>query len=244
MQLGLYVLMIFWSIPVSAIQVWTNLDNVHTIDPYQTDTESEEGTPNDYAYTFLRNYLPVLALIGLQSVLPIVFRFVSYRYEGYKIMSDVETLVLSRNWQIQLATLYVTVLSGTVSGAASSHHAHENLVAILQSPRQFFRIVREEVPQVACYFTNYVIAKIGMSLPFLVLWPAAYIWRPDWIPGAGVVQTPKSGEGSETSKPTKTPIRPNFATQASDLAQILVLGLTYSIMAPAIMPVCALYFGL
>jgi len=35
----------------------------------------------------------------------------------------------------------------------------------------------------------------------------------------------------------------DFASEAADLALVLVLGLTYCVIAPAMMPACAVYFG-
>eukprot|EP00913_Durusdinium_trenchii_P017302 g16271.t1 len=107
-----------------------------------------------------------------------------------------------------LATLYVAVVSGSVS------ETFETLEKVLREPPQALEQVKEAVPTVAVYFITFVLARTGITIPILLFYPGLF-------PASGCY----------------------FATEASDAALILVLGLTYSAIAPLILPACAAYFA-
>jgi len=122
--------------------------------------------------------------------------------------------VLWRNLLYQLATLYVFVIS---RGLSTAWDAKLQLSAIMdRAPNDWLGSWSEEVPPVACYFISYVITRVGISLPMLL-----------WFPLFSC-----SG-----------PIYPDFAYEAANLGLVLVLGLTYSVIAPVILPVCMVYFA-
>mmetsp|Transcript_5778 Transcript_5778/g.17045 ORF Transcript_5778/g.17045 Transcript_5778/m.17045 type:complete len:870 (+) Transcript_5778:135-2744(+) len=216
-EAGLAVGLIFWSIPVGSIQVWASMDPTQKHWRWATGlANSSEGI---LVVTFLQKYLPVLALIVLQTALPYALNWLSLGYEGLKARSEVTRVVLRRNFRYQLATLYVTVLCGSLS-------AHEQLGKIVRHPGELFVILREEVPQVATYFVMYVIARVCIGLPCLLLYPAVHLWRFREVMDKG-----------------PPPLSCDFAAEASNVGLVLVLGLTYSVIAPALMPICGAFFG-
>jgi len=211
-RMWLLVGLIFWSMPVTAIQAWTNMENLPDVEWVQDFRKSQ-----DLLFTFLSSYVPVLALMSLMYLLPFLLEWFARVYEGHKVKSEIQRLVMGRYLNYMLATLYVTVMSGSLAKA---------LAQILKSPQLAFQILRTQVPQVACYFVTYVIARVGISVPMLLLFPALSLLDCSATPG----KVP--------------PVYPNFAMEASNLGLVLVLGLTYSVIAPAILPLCAAYFAL
>jgi len=150
----------------------------------------------------------------LQYALPYVLWVCSVGYEKCKVKSQVTRRVLWRNLLYQLATLYVFVIS---RGLSTAWDAKLQLSAIMdRAPNDWLGSWSEEVPPVACYFISYVITRVGISLPMLL-----------WFPLFSC-----SG-----------PIYPDFAYEAANLGLVLVLGLTYSVIAPVILPVCMVYFA-
>ena len=197
-------------------------------------------------YALMTSYLPVLALMGLQALLPYFFAAMARSYEGHKTKSGVERVVpcralsnllhpwcrnrptrsplkprecsfqvLNRCFNYQLASLYVTVLSGSL---------WDSLTKILDQPSQVLDILARSLPKANVYFLSFVLARACVGVPLLLL-------RPDVCFGfCGL-----SGSG--------TKIHCAFGYEASSIATVLVIGLTYSFIAPAILPACAVYFA-
>eukprot|EP00928_Gymnodinium_smaydae_P097783 TRINITY_DN8939_c2_g1_i1.p1 TRINITY_DN8939_c2_g1~~TRINITY_DN8939_c2_g1_i1.p1 ORF type:complete len:806 (+),score=185.36 TRINITY_DN8939_c2_g1_i1:40-2457(+) len=155
---GLLCGLVFWSVPVSSIQAWTSLD--------ETELGWTRSAVGMLVYTFLQGYLPVLALMALQAALPIAFMIIATRYERYKVRSEIQQILMRRNFYYQLATVYVTVVAATLSQTL-----HGQLREVFRRPSALLEILREEVPAVACYFNNYVMARIGIGLPMMLLCP-------------------------------------------------------------------------
>jgi len=205
---GLFGGLVFWSIPVASIQVWTSLDD----EPPKW-AQSAIGL---FGYNALRKYLPVLGLMALQYVLPEAFRLLANRFEHYKVKSQISSIVLGRNIRYQFATLWVTVISSTGLGI------HEHFEYILQKPLYIFEVLRTEVPRVAVFFLTFIAARVALSLPVLLFRAVSSNLPP-----------------GKHMRPTY----PDYPREATSLVLVLVLGMTYSVLAPAVMPICAVYFG-
>mmetsp|Transcript_94675 Transcript_94675/g.287636 ORF Transcript_94675/g.287636 Transcript_94675/m.287636 type:complete len:488 (-) Transcript_94675:339-1802(-) len=215
---GLVVGLVFWSIPVWSIQAWTSLDPSQ--EHWRWTMALSDSAYGVLIYTFLQKYLPVLALMCLQLVLPLAFALLSMGYEGCKTKSQITRSVLRRNFRYQLCTLYVSVFCGSIA-------AHEQLRKIAMQPEELFVVLSEEVPQVATYFIMYVMARAGIGLPLLLLYPAVHLRN--------------FRQATQQGPP---PMPCYFEAEAAHLGLVLVLGLTYSVIAPALMPVCAVFFAL
>jgi len=230
-DVGLALGLVFWSAPVGSLQVWTSLEEPNG----QRSSFWSESSLGVLCYTFLREYLPVLTLLALQYALPGVIRFIAVEYVGYKVNSEITQKVLKWNLKYQFVTLYITIVSGTVSLSL-----HDQLGEVLQTPPTLFEILREEVPQVAGYFVNYVCARVGITVPLLLFFPVLSQLRAQRAAHKRGIER-KGGSG--TAIPI-VHVHPDFATECSTLGIVLVLGLTYSVIAPAIMPICLVFFAL
>eukprot|EP00929_Paragymnodinium_shiwhaense_P101172 TRINITY_DN64043_c0_g1_i1.p1 TRINITY_DN64043_c0_g1~~TRINITY_DN64043_c0_g1_i1.p1 ORF type:complete len:780 (-),score=118.01 TRINITY_DN64043_c0_g1_i1:136-2475(-) len=201
--------LVWWAVPVTAVQAWASASNLERWFPRVHNLEKLSPV----LYTALVSYLPVIALMGLLKLLPYVFYSLSTTYEKFKLRPAIRALALCRNLNYQLVTLYVTVLSGSLFDSL------ETIVA--KGPVEAISEMRQQIPQVSVYFITFVLARIGTSLPLILLqFPTAYLY------------------GSEVE------VNCYYEQEAADIALVLVLALTYSVIAPAILPVCALYFGL
>jgi len=203
--------LIFWNVPVAAIMLWANIEHWKQAQPLAE--KIMRASP--VLYSLLTDYLPILALMLLQAVLPYVFEFIVVRYENQKTKSRAQCIVMARCFGYQLASLYVTVLSASIL---------EGLHKIIDKPRSVFDILSTLLPTKAATFITFVLARAGISLPNLLLRPAGLLF--------------KVGTGSDV------PVHCMFGSEAANAALVLVIGLSYSFIAPAILPACAVYFGL
>lgn len=205
------VCVLFWSVPVTLIQAWANVESLSKWFPAVSDLKAWSPA----LYALMTSYLPVLALMGLQALLPYFFAAMARSYEGHKTKSGVERVVLNRCFNYQLASLYVTVLSGSL---------WDSLTKILDQPSQVLDILARSLPKANVYFLSFVLARACVGVPLLLL-------RPDVCFGfCGL-----SGSGAK--------IHCAFGYEASSIAIVLVIGITYSFIAPAILPACAVYFA-
>lgn len=208
--------LVFWTVPVGLIQTWSSIANVEQWLPLVTDLR--EWSP--VIFSFLTAWMPVLALMALQALLPRLFEASAVAFEGHKAKSRVQRIVLNRCFAYQLASLYVMNMSGSIIRA---------LQDIFDSPKNVLNILASSLPQVAVYFFSLVMARVSISLPLLLLRP--------W-------DVPATGASARAAESRPAPVRCYLGSQAADSALVLVIGLTYSFIAPAILPACALYFGL
>ena len=202
-KVGCILGVIFWSVPVTTIQFCFDVESLQTYLPHLFQYSRSDST---LVSTLLVKYLPVVALILLLALLPCVLEAIARRYEHFKVKSDIQRTVLNRYMGYLLATLYVAVVSGSVSGT---------LEKFAKTPLEAMMDVREAVPQVAVYFITFVLARVGITIPILLFFPGLF-------PGSSCY----------------------FATEAADAALILVLAVTYSCIAPLILPACAAYFAM
>lgn len=199
--------LLFWSAPVTLIQAWANVGNLAKWIPMVV--RLNELSPT--IYSFLTSYLPVLALMGLQACLPYIFQGMAQGYEGHKTKSAIQRVVLNRCFSYQLASFYVTVLSGSL---------WDSLAEIKENPSQLVDILAGSLPKANVYFLSFVLARACSGIPFLLLHWQFFCSK--CAPQERILCA--------------------YGYEASNVALVFVIGLTYSFIAPAILPACALYF--
>jgi len=210
MMFGNIFAFLFWAVPVGGIQAWATVDKIASVFPGVVRWLRRRSLATQALVT---GYLPVIALIGLSHLLPYIIEELARRVERHKVKSDIERIVLLRYFGYQIATLYVTVLSGSLWGS---------LQDILRRPVVIFELLRMSIPGVAVYFMIFVLTQTCINLPM-------YLLRPWDMINCGTCES--------------TPVRCYVGMEAASSALVLVLGLTYAFIAPAILPICALYFG-
>lgn len=204
-ELGVLMGLVFWSFFIGTLQTEASLN------------ANLPSWLQEYPLVlrYLSTYLPVIVLMLLQWALPYALWLGVVCYEKCKLKSRVARRVLRRNLLYQFATLYITVISASLDVKLDFGAMFNRVMD--QTPSIALRTLSDEVPPVAFYFISYVMARIGISLPMLLLYPVLACGKP---------------------------VYPDFAYEAGNLGLILILGLTYSVIAPVIMPVCMLYFAL
>lgn len=240
-ELALLFGLLFWSVPVSLIQVWCSMARLTQILPWLQLPEAVRGTELGALVTL---YMPVLALLALLEVLPIVLHRIAFRYEGLKSWSGLQMLTMRRYWRFQLATIGVTVLSGSVSNSLSA------MLQMLDQPTSLLWELGQSLPQVAVYFLATVLSSalvVGpvslLRLPLLaqLMWAVA-TRRLRRLLRLPAVETEKSqflAAAAEDCLDT-----PPMAADLSALLLVLLVCVTYAALAPLIIVAGALFFAL
>lgn len=213
-KLALFVCMLFWVIPVGLITVWSQLDVLKL--RFRWIEGLKDNEYSGLLYIVLNSYLPVLAQMLLLYLLPCLLELMGKRLEGEKTKSEIQVATTGRYLLFLLVTIYCTIVGNSLLLA---------MCQILEQPSNIFQILQKEVPAVASYFITYVMARAGLSAPMLLLFAIISAWEPSDSQGRLI-------------------IRPNYAMESSQLVLVLVLGMTYCIIAPMISFACLIYFAL
>jgi hypothetical protein len=126
----------FWSVPVSLLQAWCSVARSQNLVGFQL----PPGFAHSRFYSLVTLYLPVLALLLLLEVLPALLYQLARCYEGMKSRSSTHLLTMRRYWRFQLATIFVAVLSGSIS---------DSLKSILEQPASILWQLGQSLPKVA-----------------------------------------------------------------------------------------------
>jgi len=85
---------------------------------------------------------------------------------------------------------------------------------------RFLDLLNTDLPKLSTYFFTFVLARAGITVPLYLLrpWMIPFMWSTDAVSYC------------------------DFAVEAAISTLVFVIGLTYSLIAPAILPACLLYF--
>lgn len=145
---------ILWSFPLTAIQLFAKAENLAQIPGMEWITNAHGGSFTK----FVNGYLPVVVLLGLISILPIIFEYVAVKYERRKTLSDVQASMLGRYFYYQLANVYVSVSAGSII---------KSMTAVLEDPKSILMLLGQSLPFMVGWFVALFVTKILAGLPMV-----------------------------------------------------------------------------
>jgi len=224
----------FWSVPVSLLQAWCSVARLQQLLGFELPVQFV----NSNLYAVLTLYLPVMALLGLLEALPAVLYRLALRYEGIKSRSALQMITMQRYWRFQLATIVVTVLSGSIS---------DSLKRILDHPPSLLWQLGQSVPNVAVYFLVTVLSSALVVAPISLLRLPLLAQLACAATGRGLRRLLCPGRGGPREPGAALPQdfvdSPDHAADLSALLLVLLVCVTYATIAPLIMPAGLLFFA-
>lgn len=161
-ELSLLLGLLFWSVPVSLIQVWCSAGRLSQLLPPWLREHLARPLPQagSQLQGLVTLYLPVLALLLLLEAVPAVLYKIGSNYEGIKSRSALQMLTMRRYWRFQLATIGVTALSGSISNS---------LKTIVEEPASILWEFGQSLPKVAVYFLATLLSSALVVTPVSLL---------------------------------------------------------------------------
>ena len=160
----------------------------------------------------VREYLPVLALLGLLNLLPLLFKILAIAFEKRKLQSEVDISVVRRFFDYQMANVYVALVAGSMA---------DGLTAMVTQPLMIFEMFSESVASQAAFFFNFLVFKMCMSpLWLLRTWPLV---SRGWVP-------------PRASVPAEVPSVPYGWAYPKQIVVMLIVY-TYWVICPLMLPV-------
>lgn len=235
---------LFWSIPISSIQALASKNVLNELLPHGWLEWIAEHTP--VVYSLLILYLPVIALMAVLVLLPMALQLIAVYVEARKSQFEVAISVMHRNFWFQFFSLWLMVFTSSLA---------QSFLQIMDHPRCISAILGASIPKVSVYFTSFVITRIGISLPLLLLRPESLYSLFFWKPKSASKDTDDSDSDSQSGEETEAgpdetaeaepnPVYCYFASEVTNINIVFVLALMYCVVAPIMMPACFLYFAL
>ncbi|KAL7568743.1 hypothetical protein ACA910_021736 [Epithemia clementina (nom. ined.)] len=221
----LFVGGILWSFPLTFIQVFAKADYLAQFPGLEWIKTFHGGTLTH----FVNGYLPVVALLGLISVLPAVFEQVAVRYERRKTFAEVQTSILTRYFYFQLVNVYVSVTAGSIL---------QSLADIIDHPSNILSLLGDSLPTMVGYFVALLVTKIMAGLPMIFLRFGA-LFR------MLILNLLARSELKVTQRELDWVYRlenVQYGWEFCTQLLVVVIVFTYAIICPIILPVGLLYF--
>ncbi len=151
---------ISWSAVITCITAISNLESLsnqkgfHWLRPLRS---------NQF-FIFVNNYLALGLLLIILAFLPALFNLSAVNYEGYKVVSEVQNIIMTRYFYYQIANIYVSVGFGSITSG---------ITQIINNPGNILNVLGYYIASFSVYFANLVVIKTFTGLPveFLRLWP-------------------------------------------------------------------------
>lgn len=191
---------------------------------YQASTVSASSSVNQG--------IAVCVLVLLLALLPLVFDFVCRYYEGFKLESDIQNIIMARYFYYQLANIYVTVTFGSLD-------ILQQIVAMITNPGIIVDLLGTSLPGVSLYFANLIIVKAFIALPLELLrpWPLAYML------GVRLFKKPEACTRRELRTGAFEDPPMLYGWIYPNLMMVQMIIATYCTIAPLLMPFSVIFFG-
>lgn len=232
--------LLFWSIPMTSIQALASKNVLNHLLPNGWLDWMEDNL--HIVYSLLVLYLPTVALLAVLVLLPMALQMIAVFVEARKSQTEVAISVMHRNFWFQFFSLWLMVFTSSLL---------HSFLQIMDHPRCISAILGDSIPKVSVYFTSFVITRIGISLPLLLLRPESlyslFFWKSTSGKDSQSTETDSDSNSEEAeaeAEPETNPVYCYFASEVTNINIVFVLALMYCVVAPIMMPACFLYFAL
>eukprot|EP01117_Protostelium_nocturnum_P008703 TRINITY_DN3119_c0_g1_i1.p1 TRINITY_DN3119_c0_g1~~TRINITY_DN3119_c0_g1_i1.p1 ORF type:complete len:1053 (+),score=313.25 TRINITY_DN3119_c0_g1_i1:280-3438(+) len=221
---ALFGLFAFYTIPVTAISAFTNLNYLRDVVVFRSLVNWLES--NSFLKGVVGSFLPTLALQIFMALLPIILKFI-LKNGKYYLKTELEMGVTKAYWTFLLLNVFlVTSLTGSLFKIIND---------VFEHPTLLISLLASSLPSQAEFFIEYMIVSTFVQYPFQIcklidfglkylnMWSFCY---------------------TETERREIRREEENF-DYVKDFSEELLafsIGLTYSVMQPIILPFTFLFF--
>uniref|UniRef100_A0A7S1XL44 CSC1/OSCA1-like 7TM region domain-containing protein n=1 Tax=Phaeomonas parva TaxID=124430 RepID=A0A7S1XL44_9STRA len=216
-----FLLAVLFNVPIQACVAATNKDSLMLAIP------SLEQYEHDWWFETLASYLPSLASLGIVQLTPLIFLLSAYTYEHFKGKVKIETTILKRYFNVQLAFVYITVTAGSVLDA---------LADVLKNPEQIMTILANALPGQSSYFMGLIIIKAVQGLSWEL--SRLHVFVPYLLCAGG--RSKKKGERETMLR--DDPRAPPYGWIFPSALMAVIVGFCFQVVCPLVSVICFLYF--
>eukprot|EP00054_Salpingoeca_dolichothecata_P014176 m.79523 g.79523 ORF g.79523 m.79523 type:complete len:798 (+) comp20860_c0_seq3:205-2598(+) len=212
-------LVILWVIPVSFVASLTTLEAL-------SENLSFLDGVNDLPAVvvgFLEGFLPTLALIIFMAILPMIMLAFA-KGQGIPFISAIHISALQKLFLFQVVNVFfVSIIAGSL---------FEDTSAITDDP---VGLLGNSIPKTGIFFTNYVMIQSMIGFPIQMLQLGTLIVS--WIKHKFLCKTKREFDLALAPKPFQ------YFKLAPRHLLVFLIGLTYAVISPIILPFLVIFFG-
>ncbi|XP_046854082.1 CSC1-like protein At1g62320 isoform X2 [Xenia sp. Carnegie-2017] len=218
----LFFLVVFWMIPVSFVQSLVTLESLQK----KISFLNFVNDLNPAALGLIEGVLSTLAFVVFFAILPKIMRFLS-KQQGLLSFSEVESSMIEK--------LYVFTIVNKFLGSVLAGAFFDRVQGILDHPTTIPRLLAMSLPSVASFFINFVILQslTGHATSLLRILPFVI----------GNVKKIWFAKTERDKKMLWNPPPPPYGEMYSGDLFVFIIGVSYCIQAPIVVPFVAFYFG-
>lgn len=154
--IALWALVFFWTIPIAAAAAVSTLPNLEALVPPITIVINVSPVVKG----LIAGFLPSLALIIFQALLPTILLFMS-KLEGIHSYSELQKSVFAKFYIFQFVNFYlITIFAGLLLNVIKQ---------VISNPSIIPSLFGQSLPLVSQQFINYILITAFTSLPLLLL---------------------------------------------------------------------------
>lgn len=219
---AIFWLVFFWMTPVGFISSLIALQNLAKVVPFLEPVLSY----SEFLRGIIEGFLSSITLWLFFAVLPMILEKIT-RFEGLPCQSEVDKSVLGKLFIFVIVNQFLFLSAGTA--------ALTKLKEMLRKPEEIPSSLADSLPAQATFFICYIMLRsfTGFSLELLRVVDLIVIpIKRKWF-----CYTPREDEAAW---------RPPYVMYDrvyTDHLFVLILGMSYSVLAPLITPFVAIYFG-
>jgi len=217
-----FLLVFFWTVPVAFTSTLVSLQNLTKVAPFLKPVLELSG----FVKGAIEGFLSSLALVIFFAILPLIMQLFS-KLEGIPSQSEVDRSVLGK--------LFIFMLVNKFLFMAIAGSALNKLREMIDNPSQIPSFLAEALPSQSVFFICFIMLTTltGYALQLLRIVPLILVAiKRKWL-----VKTTREDELAWRPPPVL------YDRVFANHLFILIVGLSYSALAPIITPFVALYFG-
>lgn len=220
----LFLLFVFWTVPVGFVAGLSNLENLAKIEAFDWLVTVVEA--NAFVRGIIQGLLASYALILFFALLPFIIRSI-LKPRGYELRSKLEVGVTTVYWTFLLLNVFLVY---AIAGSLLS-----NIENLTSGAPDIVNLLATGIPAQATFFINYIVVQafktITLDQTFLIAFAVYMVKR------AFLLKTPMQRQQA------LEPPYYRYHKYAASMMLVWGIALTFSILTPLILPFACAYFA-
>ena len=217
-----FFLIFFWTIPVGVASAMVSFEKLEKELPFLKNLEKLGSVVTG----FISGFLSTVVVVAFFALLPMILAFLSY-IKGIQTYSEIQKDVLEKLFVFKVFNQFVLYILGNTM--------LERLSDVLDHPSNIPTVMAKEMPAAANFFINFIMLRAttiyGMELLRIV--PLILV----------NVRRKYFAKSSIEDKESWEPPEMWYSAQYAEILLVFIIAMSYSVLAPLVIPFAVLYFG-
>lgn len=217
-----FFMIFFWTVPVGVASAMVSFEKLEKTLPFLKSLEKLGPAVTG----FISGFLSTVVLVAFFALLPMILTFLAY-IKGIQTYSQIQKDVLEKLFVFKVLNQFVLYILGNTM--------LEKLSDVLDHPSEIPSVMAKEMPSAANFFINLIMLRattiFGMELLRIVPLILIKVRRKYLV------------KSSIEDKECWEPPEMWYSTQYAEMLLVFIILISYSVLAPLVIPFAVMYFG-